>query len=197
MDSNDLGRFRLLLTALLGLIVVGGVVDLALDRPTDWLTLHVVFEVAMIALALVTATVLVLGWRRAEEDASRLRRSLEERREERDAWQARAHRALEGLGRAIGHQFAEWGLTPSEREVALLLLKGHSHKAVARRTGRSPETARQHASSVYAKSGLSGRAELAAFFLEDLMLPDEEVVAGAPDAPGEGGAPDSPGSARG
>jgi hypothetical protein len=30
---------------------------------------------------------------------------------------------------------------------------------------------RQHAVSVYRKSGLSGRAELAAFFLEDLLLP--------------------------
>jgi hypothetical protein len=30
---------------------------------------------------------------------------------------------------------------------------------------------RQHAVAVYRKSGLAGRAELAAFFLEDLLLP--------------------------
>lgn len=178
MDSTELGRFRLLLAVLLSLIVVGGVVDLVLDRPTEWLTVHVVFEVGMIALALVTATALVLGWRRAEEDALRLRRSLRERSVERDAWRASARKALEGLGQAIGDQLVEWELTPAEREVALLLLKGYSHKAVARETGRSAETARQHASAVYRKSGLSGRAELAAFFLEDLMLPEEEGEGG-------------------
>jgi hypothetical protein len=31
----------------------------------------------------------------------------------------------------------------------------------------------QHAVAVYQKSGLQGRAELAAFFLEDLQLPRE------------------------
>ena len=62
-------------------------------------------------------------------------------------------------------------LTPAEREVAILLLKGHSHKRIARLTERSDQTVRQHATAVYRKSGLSGRAELAAFFLEDLMLP--------------------------
>jgi hypothetical protein len=33
-------------------------------------------------------------------------------------------------------------------------------------------TVRQHAVSVYEKSGLQGRAELAAFFLEDVFLPN-------------------------
>jgi hypothetical protein len=33
---------------------------------------------------------------------------------------------------------------------------------------------RQHAVSVYRKSGLAGRAELSAFFLEDLLLPMDQ-----------------------
>jgi hypothetical protein len=36
---------------------------------------------------------------------------------------------------------------------------------------RSERTVRRHAVSVYRKSGLAGRAELLAFFLEDLLLP--------------------------
>jgi DNA-binding NarL/FixJ family response regulator len=52
-----------------------------------------------------------------------------------------------------------------------LLLKGHGHKQAAALTGRSERTVRQHAVSIYHKAGLSGRAELAAFFLEDLLLP--------------------------
>ena len=32
---------------------------------------------------------------------------------------------------------------------------------------------RQHAGAVYEKAGLAGRAELAAYFLNDVMLPEE------------------------
>ena len=55
-----------------------------------------------------------------------------------------------------------------------MLLKGLGHKQIAAATGRSERTVRQHAGVVYEKSGLGGRAELAAFFLQDLMLPEEQ-----------------------
>ncbi|MCP4037721.1 MAG: LuxR family transcriptional regulator, partial [bacterium] len=71
----------------------------------------------------------------------------------------------------IDAQFDRWSLTPTERQVALLLLKGLGHKEVAATLDRSERTVRQHAIAVYRKSGLGGRAELAAFFLEDLLLP--------------------------
>jgi DNA-binding NarL/FixJ family response regulator len=71
---------------------------------------------------------------------------------------------------AVDQQLTRWNLTPAEREVALLLLKGYGHKQIAARTGRSERTVRQHAVSVYEKSGLGGRAELAAFFLEGLIV---------------------------
>jgi DNA-binding NarL/FixJ family response regulator len=75
----------------------------------------------------------------------------------------------------VDEQFGAWHLTPAEREVAMLLLKGHGHKQIAAATGRSERTVRQHAVAVYQKSGLQGRAELAAFFLEDLTVPAPQV----------------------
>lgn len=171
MDFENDERLRLILVAALTTIVVGGIVDLILDQPESWLSFHVVFETLMIAGALLLTTVLWMGWWRNSRSVSELRRSLEAREEERDAWRSSARRALEGLGEAIDGQFDAWELTPSEREVALLLLKGHSHKAIAKHTDRSAQTVRQHAASVYRKGDLSGRAELSAFFLEDLMLP--------------------------
>jgi DNA-binding CsgD family transcriptional regulator len=148
-----------------------GTVDLLLDQPADWLSFHVVFETLMIAGALLLSTTLWLGWWRAEQSVAELRRSLEARRAERDAWRESARDALAGLGAAVARQFDAWSLTRAEREVALLLLQGYSHKQVAQATGRNERTARQHASAVYHKAGLAGRAELAAFFFEDLMLP--------------------------
>ena len=127
------------------------------------------------ALALVTA--LWLGWWRSERAAGTLRESLEAHRAERDAWRASAQSALEGLGRAIDAQFGAWRLTPTEREIALLLLKGYGHKQIAAMTGRSERTVRQHGGAIYEKAGLGGRAELAAFFLQDLMLPEPQRAA--------------------
>ena len=42
--------------------------------------------------------------------------------------------------------------------------------------GAGERTVRQQALAVYAKAGLAGRAELAAFFLEDLLVPSLEVA---------------------
>lgn len=175
-DSGSDGTDRLLpvLAVALVSIVVGGTIDLVMDQPERWLSFHVIFETLMIAGALVMATTLWLGWWRAEGEARSLRQTLDERSAERDAWRQSAEHALEGLAHAIRDQFVAWELTPAERDVALMLLKGHTHKHIARLTDRSAQTVRQHAASVYAKAGLSSRAELSAFFLADLMLPEEE-----------------------
>jgi Response regulator containing a CheY-like receiver domain and an HTH DNA-binding domain len=103
-------------------------------------------------------------------------RSLATHTAERDAWRASAEAALAGFARAVDERFDAWKLTAAERDIAVRLLKGHSHKQIAFETGRSERTVRQHAVAVYQKSGLAGRAELAAFFLDDLPLPNRNVT---------------------
>jgi DNA-binding NarL/FixJ family response regulator len=68
-------------------------------------------------------------------------------------------------------QFDEWQLTLTEREVAFGLLQGYSHKRIAKESGRSERTVRQHATAVYEKAGVTSRAELAAYFLVALRVP--------------------------
>lgn len=181
MDDEFGPRMRVLLVVALLAIVVSGTADLVMDRPSNWLSFHVAFETLMIAGALVLATTLWLGWRRSAQSAARLRASLAAQEAERDAWKESARAALEGLARAIDAQFRAWRLTPAEREVALMLLKGYGHKEIAALTGRSERTVRQHAGVVYEKGGLGGRAELAAFFLQDLLLPEAEREALPPE----------------
>lgn len=176
MDENRDTRLPVLLVVALASIMVGGTVDLIMDRPERWISFHVIFESLMIAGALLMATTLWLGWWRAERSLDEMRARLEARKAERDEWRESAQKALEGLGVAVNKQFDAWGLTRAEREVALLLLKGYSHKHVASATGRSERTARQHAAAVYQKAGLGSRAELAAYFLEDLLLPAAATV---------------------
>jgi DNA-binding CsgD family transcriptional regulator len=86
-------------------------------------------------------------------------------------WNREAQEALRGLGAAIDRQFDRWSLTEAEREVALLQLKGLRHKEIASVRNTSERTVRQQALAIYRKSGLNGRTDLAAFFLEDLLLP--------------------------
>lgn len=51
-------RLRVILGVALLPIVVGGAADLLMDDPDTWLSFHVVFEVMMIAGALLMATTL-------------------------------------------------------------------------------------------------------------------------------------------
>lgn len=172
MDTDN-ERLQPVLVGFLLLLAVGGITDLVLDRPTTLFSLHVLVEVTFVLISAVFATLLWFGWRRTSERLHATQSALIARDAERDAWRAHAQKALDGMARAIDTQFEGWSLTPTEREVALALLKGLGHKEIAARTSRSERTVRQHAVSVYQKSGLAGRAELAAFFLQDLMLPTD------------------------
>jgi DNA-binding CsgD family transcriptional regulator len=162
---------RVVLVLVLLATMVGGAVDLMLDAPASWKSPHVFYEVALIAGALATFVWLWRGWWRSRRMLQQAQHALADRAAERDAWRSSAEQVLAGLGRAIDERLAGWGLTPVEREIALLLLKGRSHKQIAYATGRSERTVRQHAVTIYQKSGLGGRAELAAFFLEGLPDP--------------------------
>ncbi len=175
-DIDDSGRppFPVLVPVVLLVVAIGGAVDLALDRPSTWLSLHVLGELTLMTLSLAFSVTLWRAWHRATRQLRRTERSLATSAAERDAWRRSAETALAGFSTAVEQQFGAWNLTPAEREVALLLLKGFGHKQVAARTGRSERTVRQHAVSVYEKSGLGGRAELAAFFLEGVRLSGDE-----------------------
>lgn len=109
--------------------------------------------------------------RAARAEAKSLAARLEVTAAEAERWRGEARDLVLGLGQAIDGQFDRWGLSRAEKEVGLLLLKGLSHKEIGAARSVTEATARQQARAVYKKAGLSGRNDLAAFFLEDLMLP--------------------------
>ena len=180
MDSYDPrrgDRVPLVLALFFLVVMVGGSVDLWLDRPDRLLTPHVLFEVGMILVSLGAAGWLGTGWLRTQR---RLVATDDERSrlaEERRRWEERARRPLIELGEEMSRQFEDWGLTPTERRIALMLLQGLSHKRMAHTTGTSERTVRQHSVAIYRKSGLAGRAELAGFFLEAILLPEDRLGA--------------------
>lgn len=97
-----------------------------------------------------------------------LRRLLSERREA-ERWRVNAEELLAQAGGTVQEQFGVWGLSGAEAEVALLLLKGLALKEVAAVRNTTERTAREQARVVYKKAKVAGRAELSAWFIEDLL----------------------------
>jgi DNA-binding CsgD family transcriptional regulator len=145
--------------------------DLISDANTgvDWG--HLAVETVVMACAVAGIAALWRGLRRAQVRAAQLDLDLEAARAAAAQFKSDADDALQGLGAAIDRQFDRWSLTSAEREVALLLLKGLSHREVAAIRKTTEPTVRQQALAIYRKAGLRNRSDLSAFFLEDLLLP--------------------------
>lgn len=153
---------------------IGGLIILEIiEEPslTGYDILLELFEPTLIVTT-VAAVVYLLGrMDRQHKEQLSLLRDLEVARSEGVQWRTDMREVLKGLSAAIDAQFDRWQLTSAEREIALLMLKGLSHREIAVTRDTSERTIRQQAQSVYAKANLSGRAALSAFFLEDLLLP--------------------------
>jgi DNA-binding CsgD family transcriptional regulator len=134
--------------------------------------LELLLEVLELALTVVIAgglTLLVGSLRAQHEEKMALIRDLAAARVEGEGWRRQVQSHLDGLGAAIERQLQDWRCTDAESEVALLMLKGFSHKEIGALRGTSEATVRQQARSVYQKSGMNGRAAFCAYFLEDLL----------------------------
>jgi DNA-binding CsgD family transcriptional regulator len=131
---------------------VGDVIGDLREDPTS---VHFIFE------ALVTAA-LVLG---IMFGAVALRRTTDLLR----AQEAALEVARGALSDVIDRQFQDWALTPAERDVGFLALKGLDVAEIAELRGAAQGTVRAQLTRIYSKAGVSGRAQFAAFFVEDLL----------------------------
>ena len=142
----------LVIQTLAAVFFVGDVISDLTDDPTS---VHVMFE-------LLISAALGLG---VLFGARALRSTLELLR-----MQARALEVARGaLADVIDNQFTTWALTPAERDVALLALKGLDVAEIAELRGAATGTVRAQLTRIYSKAGVSGRAQFAAFFVEDLL----------------------------
>jgi DNA-binding CsgD family transcriptional regulator len=168
MSDREERAVLAVLVAVIGLTAV----DIAFDLYFGSSLRHIAVEVGVVLAAL-----LGIGyvWRRAVAVYhARLSQSKEAEarwRYDAERWRAEAAQLLRGLSEAIERQFRDWGLTESEQEVAFLLIKGLSLKEAAEVRGVEEKTIRNQSLAIYRKAGVAGRAELAAYFLEDLLAP--------------------------
>ena len=190
MSTTDERRERtvgLVLAALFGLVAVLAGVDVLADLREGTTAAHLAVEGSVVVVGLAGAAWMAARVRALTREAHELRvqgaelaAHLRASRDEAARWRTEASDLIHGLSAAIDRQLERWGLSPAEQDIALLLLKGLSHKEVAEVRSVSESTVRQQARAIYRKAGLSGRADLAAFFLEDLLgpRPDPRAAAG-------------------
>ena len=166
------GRRRWLLAAIAALFVALMLAGEAMNSDEPLWSADLLFDLLNIILLVgssVTCTLLALRMGAQEAESRSIRADMALVRAESRKWREEMAEELRELGLAIRRQFGTWHLTAAEQEVGLLLLKGFSHKEIARIRSTSEATIRQQAAAIYRKSNLGGRAALSAFFLEDLL----------------------------
>lgn len=170
-EANLSQTERRFLTAILALIVVLVGFDLLTDSNEGVRWPHLAIE---LSVAIGAAAGIYLLMRESFRKTHQLVQSREiiiAKEKETERWQLESQKYIQGLGIAIDAQLARWSLSPSEKEVALLLLKGLSLKEIADIRKTAEKTVRAQSVAIYSKAGFAGRSELSAFFLEDLLLP--------------------------
>jgi DNA-binding CsgD family transcriptional regulator len=69
----------------------------------------------------------------------------------------------------VEQEFDGWGLSRTEREVALMALKGLSNAEISQVAGKKEGTVKAQCNAIFRKAGVSNRGQLASLFFEVLM----------------------------
>ena len=157
-----------------GLFIVA-LVDIILDWQSvgGW-NIHIVIEMVfgVFSLAIFSGLILFYLKQKQEYEANReeLQKSLDKAYEDLSESHQKNKKLMGDFSKILQEQFDTWQLTKSEKEVALLLIKGLSLDEIADVRETKEKTVRQQASNLYKKANLSGRHELVGYFFEDLIL---------------------------
>lgn len=178
---------RLIIAFVLAVIAIMVGFDLFTDSKEGAAIWHLLVEGAIAAIALFGVFYVLRGSIELKHRLEREITNFNHFKKEAELWKIESRKFLDGLSKEIDRQLSKWNLTAAEKEVAFLLLKGMSLKEIAEIRNTAEKTARVQSMAIYSKSGLSGRSELSAFFLEDLLVPpDIETSSKSPRVEGLG-----------
>lgn len=156
-----------LLQALCAIVFISDVFSSLVGLETTSLT----WEMREI-LELMAALGLVIG---AVLGGMAMRRAIADRNKA----QERLRRASGAFLDLLEERFAEWALTPAERDVALFAIKGMSTAEIAVLRSTSEGTVKAQTNAIYRKAGVTGRSQLLSLFIDDLMRDEGTVRAAA------------------
>lgn len=159
----------LIITVVLGIIMTLNALDVVTDVGLGVPTWHIVEECVIVLASGLGFAYLLWDMRSRTRKMKNLSRTLSSADQQLQDITEEMRRARSRYSETIHQQFLDWGLTLSEQQVAMLLLKGLSFREIAMVRDTREKTVRQQASTIYSKSGLEGRHAFAAWFLEDFL----------------------------
>ncbi len=166
---TNIRKNELFFIVLLAIIAIMNVSDFIIDLQEGSTTFHLVQEAFLVIASLGGIGYLLreVGQRRSELEKikAQLTQTTSQLTESNEKLQS-VHKQYREV---IDKQLKDWSLTPSEKDVAVLLLKGLSFEEIAGVRETKEKTVRQQATAIYRKSGLNGRYEFAAWFFEDFL----------------------------
>lgn len=162
---------RFVIAGVLAFVAIMVGFDLITDSQEGVAVWHLFIEGSIAFIALFGVFYMLRGTIQMKHRLNKEITDFADYKKEAEMWRAESRKYLDGLSKAIDQQLSKWKLTEAEKEVAFLLLKGMSLKEIAEIRNTAEKTARVQSVAIYSKSGLGGRSELSAFFLEDLLVP--------------------------
>ncbi|MCH2533761.1 MAG: helix-turn-helix transcriptional regulator [Bdellovibrionales bacterium] len=132
---------------------------------------HLIIELLILTFSSGVFIFILLSWIYEKKQTQTLKVSVEQLNHQRTELQKELQSHMQGLSKIIENQFQLWSLTKSEKEVGFLLLKGFSLKEIADIRQCSEKTVQAQSQAIYKKSNCRGRSEFSAYFLEDLLPP--------------------------
>ncbi len=161
-----LGLFFVIMSIYSSYEVYDELSDLINNNETIW---HVSAEILIVIFSYSGLVYFIYLITKQNKKQKFLETNLIKIRKDLESSNIRLQKGKKDYQKVIQWQFTEWQLSPSEKEVALFLLKGLSLKEIAECRTTHEKTVRKQASTIYNKSKLGGRHELSAWFFEDML----------------------------
>lgn len=158
--------FFVMLLVIITLLTTSDLLSDYLEGTAAW---HLAVEALVVLLSVGGIAYLLQAVIKRQSELEQLKLQLAETNDHLSEARQQIRTAGQEYTQVIQKQFDTWQLTPSEKEVASLLLKGLSFDEIANVRNTKEKTVRQQATAIYRKSGLGSRHEFAAWFFEDFL----------------------------
>jgi len=139
--------------------------DHLIGQPAGW-NLEEILVFFIHAVGIISIFFLWFSFSRLLDRAEKM---VREANRQRDEFHDKHQNLIHDMRVAVHDQFLTWKFSPAEIRIAEMLIRGYSTRQIAAILNRSEKTVRNQALSIYEKSGMTGRSDLSAYFLSDIL----------------------------
>lgn len=174
---------KMTLTYFLIAILLLLMLDLGIDFFAGMPLRTYIFEIALEGTIITTIFFMTRYiWRKfafEKEERANIEKDLKKTKMIADEWEHKSKALMNEFQGLILRQLDLWGLSKSEKEIALMILQGKSSKEIATYRFTSERTIRNQCRAIYEKTKTSGKIGLITYFFSqlagDLTLKMNEV----------------------